>query len=293
MQNGVWNSKQLLPKEWIKEATSFQIRSDDGGANKGPNDLNDWTQGYCYQMWRGRNNSVRLDGMGGQFVVLFPDKDAVVIMTANARNTQDELNLMHLYLIPAIKSDKALPENTGLYNELQKRQSSLILKLMSSEGLQKAELEPEISGKEFDLGSNSNNIQSVYFTFHGKECSFAIKREDNISIIKAGLESWKISNTSISSLLAPPRPVSKSIDANYKMLQPVIKVGASYSWVDKNTLELTARFLEESLGSEAIVCKFSEVNGNISVIIEPKGGGFMGMPGPAATPLRGTLVKID
>ncbi len=127
MQNGVWNGKQLISKEWIKEATSFKIESNDPG-NKNPKDLNDWAQGYCYQMWRGRNNSVRLDGMAGQFVVLFPDKDAVVIMTANARNTQNELNLMHNYLIPAIKSDKALPENAGLNSELQKREAALSLK---------------------------------------------------------------------------------------------------------------------------------------------------------------------
>src|SRR5665647_363977 len=102
-----------------------------------------------------------------------------------------------------------------------------------------------------------------------------------------------MSNILSSSLLAPPRIVSKSVDANYKILQPVIKVAASYFWTDKNTLELTARFIEESLGSETIVCKFSEVEGTVNVSIEPKARApQMGMPGPAATPLRGTLVKI-
>ncbi len=293
MQNGVWNGKQLIKKEWIKEATSFKIESNDGGANRAPANLNDWAQGYCYQMWRGRNNSVRLDGMGGQFVVLFPDKDAVIIMTANARNTQDELNLMHNYLIPAIKSDKALPENASLNTELQKRQSSLILKPTTARGLSKSEIESKISGKEFVLAKNNNNIQSVYFSFNGDECSFALKRDDNISIIKTGLESWEMSNTLSSSLLAPPRIASKSVDANYKILQPVIKVAASYSWTDKNTIELTARFIEESLGSETIVCKFSEVDGTVNVLIEPKAGApQMGRFGPVSVPLRGTLVKI-
>ncbi len=162
--------------------------------------------------------------------------------------------------------------------------------------MSKSEFESKISGKEFDLAKNNNNIQSVYFSFNGNECSLAIKRDDNISAIKAGLESWKKSNTQSSSLLAPPRTASKSVDANYKIVQPTIRVAASYSWTDKNTLELTARFIEESLGSETIVCRFSEVFGVVSVSIEPKGGGFMGMPGmamPAATPLRGTLIKID
>ena len=294
MQNGIWNGKQLIPKEWIKEATSFKIESNDGGANRVAQNLNDWAQGYCYQMWRGRNNSVRLDGMAGQFVVLFPDKDAVVIMTANARNTQDELNLIHNYLIPAIKSDKALPADPGLNSELEKKQSALILKPTVTAGISKSDIESKISGKEFDFAKNNNNVQSVYFTFDDSKCSFALKRDDNISIIKAGSGSWEMSNTLSSSLLAPPRIVSKSVDANYKILQPVIKVAASYSWTDKNTLELTARFVEESLGSETIVCKFSEFAGTVNVSIEPKARvPQMGMQGPAATPLRGSLVKTN
>jgi CubicO group peptidase (beta-lactamase class C family) len=292
MQNGVWGGKQLIPKEWIKEATSFKIQTTIPGKKDSLN-LSDWGQGYCYQMWRGRNNSVRLDGMAGQFVILFPDKDAFVVLTANARNTQNELNLVHNYLLPAIKSDKALPANPGLNDELQKKQSALNLKPISSAGLSKSEIETKISGKEFDFVKNTNNIQSVYFTFNGNECSFALKRDDNVSIINAGLESWEMSNTLSSSLLAPPRVASKSVDANYKILQPVIKVGASYSWTDKNTVELTARFIEESLGSETIICKFSEVDGTVNVLIEQRTGVLqMGIPGPASTPLRGTLVKI-
>jgi CubicO group peptidase (beta-lactamase class C family) len=297
MQNGVWNGKQLVPKEWIKEATSYKIESNDGGANRAPKELNDWAQGYCYQMWRGKNNCVRLDGMGGQFVVLFPDKDAIVILTANANSTtQNELDLAHNYLIPAIKSDKALPPNPGLNSELQKKQAALGLKPTTAANLTKSEFESKISGKEFAFTTNNNNIQSVYFAFNDKDCTFALKRDNIISSIKTGLDSWKVSNTLSSSLLAPPRTASKSVDANYKILQPVIKVAARYSWTDNNTLEMTARFIEESLGSETIVCKFSDVNGTVTVSIEPKAAGASpmgGMGGPAATPLRGTLVKIE
>ena len=73
----------------------------------------------------------------------------------------------------------------------------------------------------------------------------------------------------------------------------MIRVAASYSWTNKNTIELTARFVEESLGSETIVCKFSEFNGTVNVSIEQKPGGLMmGMPSPPAAPLRGALIKI-
>lgn len=296
MQNGKWNNKQLIPEAWVKEATSFKIDSSDP-SNKMPKDKNDWAQGYCYQMWRGRNNSVRLDGMAGQFVILFPDKDAIVVLTANARNTQEELNLVHNYLVPAIKSAKAIPSDPPKYAELQKKQSSLVIKspVSAAEG---SVFETKISGKEFLLQDNDYHIQSVYLTFKNKELSFAIKRDNQISVLKAGSDAWKTVNTKSTSVLAPPRSSqSKSIDANYAVLQPVIKVASCYSWNDPKTLEITSRFVEESLGSQSVVCTFSEVNGTIAITLGPKSmPGMMGGPGmpqPPAVQLRGVLVNPE
>ncbi len=294
LQGGIWNKKQLLPKEWINEATSFKIANSDP-KNKLPDEINDWAQGYCYQMWRGRNNTVRLDGMAGQFVILIPDKDAVVILTANARNTQDEMNLVHNYLIPAIKSEKSIPGNPGVYSELQKRMKTLALKQPAS-GLSKPEFEARISGKEFILDNNVYNIQSVYFAFNDEGCTFAMKRDNTISSIKAGQGSWKLSSSNTTSLLSPPRNMSaKSIDANYTVPRTSIKVGTSYSWTDKNTLEITARFVEESLGSETIVCRLSEAGNTLRITIEPKSPPIpSGGPGiqPSAIQLRGMMVDI-
>ncbi len=293
LQQGVWNNKQLIPKEWVKEATSFKIESL-GGSDKLSKDKNDWTQGYCYQMWRGRNNTVRLDGMGGQFVVLIPDKDAVVIMTANARNTQDELNLIHNYLIPAIKSNTSLPKNEDSYKELLKRQSALTVKASASQ-LTKSGFEAKISGKEFILEDNDFEIQSVYFAFNGDGCSFALKRENQITIFKAGMGSWKTTKSPLTSLLAPARnAASKSVDANYSIPNLSRDAAAIYSWTDDSTLGLTARFVEESLGDQTITCKFSELNSVVRITIEQSTPSFM-MRGPGGAPrvlLRGTMVDI-
>jgi hypothetical protein len=116
-------------------------------------------------------------------------------------------------------------------------------------------------------------------------------------VVKAGLGRWKMTNSKLTSLLAPPRNApSKSIDANYSVLQPTIKVGANYSWVDSSSLEITARFVEESLGAQIIVCKFSEINGSIRVTIGPRSEPFLlGYPGrvQSAIQLRGVLVNIE
>ncbi len=289
---GVWNGKQLIPKEWIKEATSYQIKNSDEPEEK--RILSDWGQGYAYQMWRGKNNTVRLDGIGGQFVVLIPDKDAIVVFTANNTNTQKQLDLIHKYLIPAIKSDKALALAPALQEEMVKKVANLIIKPGFEKSVASG-LEKTVSGKEFILSESENKIQSVYFSFKNGDCKFSIKRDNAVSSIKAGGKEWQMSNTLSASLLAPPRNnFSKSVDASYSILKPVIKVATRYAWTDEKTLEITGRFVEETLGSETIVCKFSEQNNEVRVTIESKSPARTGRGSVNQQPavLRGVMVNF-
>jgi CubicO group peptidase (beta-lactamase class C family) len=293
LNGGVWNGKQLIPKEWIKEATAFQIKNSDEPEEK--RSLSDWGQGYAYQMWRGKNNTVRLDGMAGQFVVLIPDKDAIVVFTANNTNTQKQLDLMHNFLIPAIKSDKPLAPAPAALDEMTKKARAITI-VPGFEKSVETGFEKSVSGKEFILSENDHKIHSVYLSFKNRTCTFAIKRDNAVSSIKAGAKEWVVSNTLSGSLLAPPRTnFSKSVDANYTILQPTIKVATQYAWSEEKTLEITGRFVEEALGSETIVCKFSEQNNEVRVTIEPKtparaGRGF-GNQQPVV--LRGTMVRIE
>lgn len=107
LHNGVWNGSQLLPKGWVEEASIFQVPSASSGMSQDEvtdedRAVNDWVQGYGYQMWRCRNNAYRADGAGGQFILVMPDKDAVVALTAWTSNTQKELNLVWDHLLPVL-----------------------------------------------------------------------------------------------------------------------------------------------------------------------------------------------
>ena len=108
LQKGKWNDVQLLPESWIEEATTSKIASLPAGTRREnlkvkPKD-SDWLQGYGYQMWRCRHNGVRADGANGQYIIILPDQDAVVVMTANnLKSLQKEVNLVWDYLLPALK----------------------------------------------------------------------------------------------------------------------------------------------------------------------------------------------
>lgn len=107
LQKGKWNGVQLLPASWIVEATTSHIESLPAGVKKEDlkikPDESDWLQGYGYQMWRSRYNSYRADGANGQFILVLPEKDAVIVTTAHIGDMQAELNLIWEYLLPAIK----------------------------------------------------------------------------------------------------------------------------------------------------------------------------------------------
>jgi hypothetical protein len=280
LQNGEWNGRQLIPEAWIKEATSFKIKSQ-GGNEKIPAEINDWSQGYCYQMWRGRNNSVRLDGMAGQFVILVPDKDAIIVLTANAQNTQKEMDLVWKYLLPAIRDNKPLASDNETYNNLKSKIASLTIVTSAAKSVASS-FPTKVTGKYVEFSDNSYGIQGMGFKFNDDICELSVKRDNVNYSLKSGLDKWQYSSTFLTSILSAPRAsVSKSIDAEYRIIQPVMKLAASITWTDNNTLELTARFVEESLGAEGFICKFTEEEGVISVSLTRKGGRGPGM-GPGA-----------
>ena len=63
---------------------------------------NDWMQGYGYQMWRCRHGAFRADGANGQYILILPDQDAVIVTTAQIPNMRQELNLIWEHLLPAL-----------------------------------------------------------------------------------------------------------------------------------------------------------------------------------------------
>ena len=109
LQKGEWNGERLLPASWIEEASSPQVPSypaytpkEECAKMRQGDPKSDWLQGYGYQMWRCRHNAFRADGANGQFILVIPDKNAVIAMTAFNEDMQAELNLIWKYIYPAL-----------------------------------------------------------------------------------------------------------------------------------------------------------------------------------------------
>ncbi|TFC91231.1 MULTISPECIES: serine hydrolase [Cryobacterium] len=103
LQRGEWNGTQLVPAEWIDEATSLQV--DTSGTE---HDV-DGRQGYGYQFWLNRPTGYRADGAFGQFCLVLPETDAVIVLTSALATAQRALDLVWEHLLPAF-TDRPLPE---------------------------------------------------------------------------------------------------------------------------------------------------------------------------------------
>ena len=96
LQRGQWNGVSLILAEWVAEATGRQVSNGD------PTQPDDWMQGYGYQFWRCRNGAYRGDGKLGQFCIVMPDQDAVLVLTGDVEDMSSELNLVWEHLLPAL-----------------------------------------------------------------------------------------------------------------------------------------------------------------------------------------------
>ena len=121
LQRGKWNGKQLVPENWVSQATSKQVPNDEESHSKIGID---WQQGYGFQFWRCTHNAFRGDGANGQLCIVIPDKDAVIAITADTGNFQGEMNAIWDDLYPAFQAE-AMPADSATQEKLARLSASL------------------------------------------------------------------------------------------------------------------------------------------------------------------------
>ena len=100
LNNGTWNGRQVVPKEWVEESTVKH------SVVQGVN--------YGYLWWLKyldagdvRYNSFAAQGNGGQKIYVFKDLDLVVVTTGGNFNTQSPADeLIKKYILPGFNKLK-------------------------------------------------------------------------------------------------------------------------------------------------------------------------------------------
>jgi len=253
LQKGIWNGKQILSSEWVEEATSLKIHQNPELTDEQRASLNDAVQGYCYQFWRAKNNSYMANGAFGQFILVIPDKDAVIVFTAESPDMWGELDMVWKYLYPGI-THNALPPDKRSEEELKQRLASLSLPLPDKTANEA--LSSKLSGRLIIFPENQKKIESMSLGFSNDICHLKINTDTAAYEIDFAAGKWLYGET-----LRHGPSIFEHAKGSLQGLPP-FKIAGTFSWPDENTLELTLRYIE-NCHSEKLIFHFEEMDKNI------------------------------
>ncbi len=221
LQQGEWQGQQLIPADWVREATSLQTTN-------GTSPTSDWNQGYGYQFWLSRHNAYRGDGAFGQYCLVLPDQDAVVVITSGVRDMQGVLNLVWDKLLPAF-NDAPLPEDEAAEHELQTLLAGLTMTLPVGES--HVPMESKVSGQWYKFPENDRGIDAMSLAFDGDTATLRVRQGDVETSTPVGLGRWPASQTGfangINNILGAPD-------------DPLMSAAGAWSMDDIFTIKLVA-----------------------------------------------------
>ena len=243
LQKGMWQGKQILPAAWVEEASTMKIMQNPS-ATAEQMKSSDWLQGYCYQMWRSRHNSYRGDGANGQYILVLPEQDAVIITTAEAPDMQGEINLIWEHLLPAFQPKK-LPAEPKVRAALGAKIAGLFLPLPPKSPI--SATQATLKGKNYGVFTGNKNLQQVSFDFVDNIAYLNLQTDTALHRIAFGFGQWiEGTTTKIGPYLVA------GAQSNRVGIGPY-KVAGAYVWKDDKTIEFSLRYIE-SPHTETIVC---------------------------------------
>ena len=127
LQNGLWEGERILSEEYVKLATSAQIDNSVGYTPEG--DIIpqlESKQGYGYQIWMcSYPGSYRSDGAQGQYGIVFPNEDLIVVVNETLEGDSDAFFQIIYEVLLKNMHDGALPENKVENEKLKRKLSRL------------------------------------------------------------------------------------------------------------------------------------------------------------------------
>jgi CubicO group peptidase (beta-lactamase class C family) len=163
LQQGKWDGKQILPKEYIAAATRRNVSLSDE-----PFD------GYGYQWWISSSGFYSAVGRGGQYIVVLPRLQMAVVVTSGIGDSDERgklYDLLNDYIIAAVESENSLPANPEgiafLESTVQKATRAIEDEHSPSPPL--PSISGEVSGNTYALEPNPYGLLTLSMTFKEKD----------------------------------------------------------------------------------------------------------------------------
>ena len=163
-QNGVYNGRQLLPEDYLKEAT---VKQSDPYGKSGT-----WEEmhGYGYQFWMTTHNGYAFYGMGGQLAVYYPDKDVILVTTADTQGRQGGVQCIYDTFYEEVYDYIDTCSDDGDYEKFIEFENSR--QLLVEPGEYDSSLINKVNGQEYVFDTNPCGVTDIRIEFSGDEGTF-------------------------------------------------------------------------------------------------------------------------
>ena len=210
LQQGEWNGKQLISKQWVKEMMSVHV----------VRDAND----YGYQIWLCEYPGAwRADGAFGQYIIIVPQKNMVVVLNQCSRSKgwPERGNIWNTVVKHAMGCTiEATP--AGL-KEVADYEANAQLPVLQGDSI--SAIAKRYDGKTFTLDKNKLGWKSIKFTFkNGNTMLTVVDAQDKTSEIALGYKKWA------SSQLAGYPHYSISAKNRFSGIEGPFYTGSCYAW---------------------------------------------------------------
>lgn len=225
LHKGIFEEQRILPEKWVQDASAHQI--DTGFSNPAG-----WSQGYGYQIWKNNETSFRMDGAFGQYCMVFPKEDMIVVTTAEECNAARMFPLIEKYLLKEL-SDQPYSDAIT-YGELKKYimkwETPLIYEPTESY------MEQLLNQRMFEIQDEHQVKHQITFEIDNSKLELNI---DQIQVIKSSAVSCLSGETSY--VIMPPSvsPIIGSEQMSRKWCY-----SAHHEWINDGTLQLTVWYRE-------------------------------------------------
>lgn len=183
LQRGKWENQQIIPAQWVVESTTahsfpkkYRKVLDENGEKDSKKTaenfvvqrfIRPFADGYGYQWWLDKSGTYSAIGSGGQYIMVVPHENLIVVFTSKLSGLENFLpaKMLDKYILPAIVSDESVMPNEAAQSELAviSEPPDLVVEAQVVPSL--PELVQEISGKTYQLDANPwryDNFQLVF-----------------------------------------------------------------------------------------------------------------------------------
>ena len=195
MNQGSYEGKRLLNAKWFQEAVKpWSDTSDRWGG--------EYEYGYGYQFWMCSVPGIyRADGAFGQFCVVAPEYDLILITNSAEPDLGRILEAFWHNILPAAKQgQKNTEETSGSNEEWHLMQDTLEKRILELEVNTSWKNSPpsetnrcyqgNLDGREFILEDNMYNLRSISFMKSGNDCRISLKNGENTDTFIVSAAQW-------------------------------------------------------------------------------------------------------